>query len=307
MGWQWRKKKNIPGGLWVKCPGCGAMLQRKKLEENVHVCPDCGHHFKMSAPQRIESILDEGTFEVLGRDLRTGDPLEFEGYAATLERGRKKAGVDEAAVVGHGRLDGIAVAFGALDFNFVGGSMGVIVGTRVMLAAEHAREHGTPLILVSTSGGARMQEGALSLMQMAKTSAAIARLGEIGQPYVSVLADPCTGGVIASYAALGDVILAEPGALIGFAGPRVIQTTIGAQLPDGFQRAEFLLEHGFIDRIVPRTQLKQELAACLRYCATGRELSSRRSALAARAAEAAAAATATPDDDAGPVADAQGG
>jgi acetyl-CoA carboxylase carboxyl transferase subunit beta len=243
MGWKWRKKKNIPGGLWTKCPGCGAMLQRKKLEETVGVCPECGQHFKITAQQRIDHILDKDTFQELGGDLKTGDPLEFSGYQGTLERSRKKSGLGEAAVVGHGQLDGIDIAFGTLDFSFVGGSMGIIVGTKVTLAAEHALENKTPLVLVSTSGGARMQEGALSLMQMAKTSAAIARLGEGGLPYLSVLADPCTGGVIASYAALGDVILAEPGALIGFAGPRVIQTTIGAQLPDGFQRAEFLLEH----------------------------------------------------------------
>ena len=270
MGWQFRKKKNIPGGLWVKCPGCGAMLQRKKLEENVSVCPDCNHHFKLGARERIESILDEKSFKELAADLKTEDPLDFDGYAGTLERGRKKAGVSEAAIVGHGKLDGMPVAIGSLDFGFVGGSMGVVVGTRVTVAAEHALEKKTPLILVSTSGGARMQEGALSLMQMAKSSAAIARLGEARLPYVSVLADPCTGGVIASFAALGDVILAEPGALIGFAGPRVIQTTIGAQLPEGFQRAEFLLEHGFIDRIVSRTRLREELAACLRYCTAGR-------------------------------------
>jgi len=270
MGWQFRKKKNIPGGLWVKCPGCGAMLQRKKLEENVSVCPDCAYHFKLGARERIATILDEKSFKELAADLETADPLSFDGYEGTIERGRKKSGVSEAALVGHGKLDGMPVAIGSLDFGFVGGSMGVVVGTRVTVAAEHALEKEIPLVLVSTSGGARMQEGALSLMQMAKTSAAIARLGEAGLPYVSVLADPCTGGVIASFAALGDVILAEPGALIGFAGPRVIQTTIGAQLPEGFQRAEFLLEHGFIDRIVPRTRLRAELAACLRYCTTGR-------------------------------------
>ena len=265
MGWQWRKKKNIPGGLWSKCPGCGAMLQRKKIDEAFGVCSECQFHFKLGARQRIASLADEGTFQEIATDLETRDPLGFDGYADTLDRSRKKSGVDEAAVVGHGKLDGIEVGLGALDFNFVGGSMGVVVGTRVMLAAEHALERRMPLVLVSTSGGARMQEGALSLMQMAKTSAAIARLGEAGLPYVSVLADPCTGGVIASYAALGDVILAEPLALIGFAGPRVIQTTIGAQLPEGFQRAEFLLDHGFVDRIVPRPQLKAEIATCLRY------------------------------------------
>jgi len=270
MGWKFRKKKNIPGGLWTKCPGCAAMIQRKKLDLNLGVCPDCGHHFKVGARQRIDSLLDEKSFTEIGTDLKPGDPLEFDGYGGTLERSQKKSGLTEAAVVGHGKLDGVDIAFGTLDFHFVGGSMGVIVGEKVTLAAEHAFEQEVPLVLVSTSGGARMQEGALSLMQMAKTSAAIARLGEAGLPYVSVLADPCTGGVIASFAALGDVILAEPGALIGFAGPRVIQTTIGAQLPDGFQRAEFLLEHGFIDRIVPRTKLKEELASCLRYCANGR-------------------------------------
>jgi len=265
MGWQWRKKKNIPGGLWTKCPGCGAMLQRKKIDETFGVCSECQFHFKLGARQRIASLADEGTFEEIATDLATRDPLGFGGYGDTLERSRKKSGVDEAAVVGRCKLDGIDVGLGALDFHFVGGSMGVVVGTRVMLVAEHALERKAPLVLVSTSGGARMQEGALSLMQMAKTSAAIARLGEAGLPYVSVLADPCTGGVIASYAALGDVILAEPHALIGFAGPRVIQTTIGAQLPEGFQKAEFLLDHGFVDRIVPRPQLKAEIATCLRY------------------------------------------
>jgi len=267
MGWNFRKKKNIPGGLWLKCPSCGAMLQRRVLSEQLGVCNECEHHFKVTARERVGHLLDEGSFHEIGNELKTGNPLEFAGYEGTIERSRKKSGLDEAALAGHGTLDGIPVAFCALDFHFVGGSMGVVVGTRVTMAAEHAYTHGMPLIVVSTSGGARMHEGALSLMQMAKTSAAIARLGEAGLPYVSVLADPCTGGVIASYAALGDVIIAEPGALIGFAGPRVIQTTIGTQLPDGFQRAEFLLEHGFIDRIVSRTRLREELATILHYTA----------------------------------------
>jgi len=270
MGWNFRKKKNIPGGLWLKCPGCSAMLQRKKLEENLSVCPDCDHHFRVTARQRIAHLLDPDSFEEHGADLVTVDHLEFDGYAGTLERGRKKSGLSEAVLVGAGTLDGIPIGFGALDFSFVGGSMGVVVGTRITIAAELALERQMPLIVVSTSGGARMQEGALSLMQMAKTSAAIARLGEAGLPFLSILADPCTGGVIASYAALGDVIVAEPGALIGFAGPRVIKTTIQASLPDGFQRAEFLLEHGFIDRIVSRTVLKDEMASCLRYCMASR-------------------------------------
>jgi acetyl-CoA carboxylase carboxyl transferase subunit beta len=267
MGWNFRKKKNIPGGLWLKCPSCGAMLQRRVLSEQLGVCNECGHHFKVTARERIAHLLDDDSFEEVGQELKTSNPLEFAGYEGTIERSRKKSGLDEAAVAGHGTIDGMPVAFCALDFHFVGGSMGVVVGTRVTLAAEYAYEHKMPLIVISTSGGARMHEGALSLMQMAKTSAAIARLGEVGLPYLSVLADPCTGGVIASYAALGDVIVAEPGALIGFAGPRVIQTTIGTQLPDGFQRAEFLLEHGFVDRIVPRTRLREELATILRYTA----------------------------------------
>jgi len=271
MGWKFRKKKDIPGGLWDKCPSCGALQQSKKLVANAWVCPYCDHHFKIGANQRIEILLDADSFTALGTDLETADPLEFDGYQGTLERSRKRAGLDEAVLVGTGTLDSIPIAFGSLDFQFVGGSMGVVVGTRVMLAAEEALKQQMPLVLVSTSGGARMQEGALSLMQMAKTSAAIARLGEERLPYVSVLADPCTGGVIASFAALGDVILAEPGALIGFAGPRVIRTTIGAQLPEGFQRAEFLLDHGFLDRIVPRTKLKAEIASCLRYLLANRQ------------------------------------
>lgn len=266
MAWNFRKKKNIPGGLWLKCPSCGTMLQRKKLEENLAICTDCDHHFKVTARQRIGQLLDKDSFSEVAQDLKTRDVLEFDGYGGTLDRSRKRSGLDEAVIVGRGTLDGIPVAFGALDFAFVGGSMGVVVGTRVTIAAELALEHKMPLIVVSTSGGARMQEGALSLMQMAKTSAAIARLAEECLPYISVLADPCTGGVIASYAALGDIIMAEPRALIGFAGPRVIKTTIQAQLPDGFQRAEFLLEHGFVDRIVHRAKLREELASCLRYC-----------------------------------------
>jgi len=267
MGWNLRKKKDIPGGLWLKCPGCGAMLQRRVLGENEGVCNECEHHFKVTAKDRIRHLLDADTFEELGKELKTKNPLSFDGYDGTIERSKKRSGIDEAAVVGHGKLDGMPVGFAALDFHFVGGSMGVVVGTRVTIAAEYAFEHRLPLIVISTSGGARMHEGALSLMQMAKTSAAIARMGEEGLPYISVLADPCTGGVIASYAALGDVIIAEPRALIGFAGPRVIQTTIGTSLPDGFQRSEFLLEHGFIDRIVSRRKLKAEIGSILRYTA----------------------------------------
>ncbi len=271
MGWAFRRKKNIPGGLWDKCPKCAAMLQKRQLEESGGVCPQCGHHGRIGAARRIGVMLDAGSFVEIATDLKTSDPLEFAGYSGTIERSKKRSNVDEAAIVGHGRIEEMPVAFGTLDFHFVGGSMGIVVGDRIRAAAEHAFENETPLVLVSTSGGARMHEGALSLMQMAKTSAAIARLGETGLPYISILADPCTGGVIASFAALGDVILAEPGALIGFAGPRVIRTTIGTQLPEGFQTSEFLLEHGFIDRIVPRPTLKAEVAAILRNLMAGRE------------------------------------
>jgi acetyl-CoA carboxylase carboxyl transferase subunit beta len=270
MGWSFRKKKDTPGGLWLKCPSCEAMLLGKKVEQGFGLCPECGHHFKVGAQKRVRHLLDEGSFREFGQDALPGDPLAFADYAQKLKKAQASTGLMEAALVGFGRLDGIELVFGALEFNFVGGSMGVVVGERIALAAERAREARVPLVLVSSSGGARMHEGALSLMQMAKTSAAIARLGEEGLPYVSVLADPCTGGVIASYAALGDVILAEPGALIGFAGPRVIATTIGAQLPQGFQKAEFLVEHGFVDRIVPRPRLKEEIASCLRYLTAGR-------------------------------------
>jgi len=269
MGWNFRKKKNIPGGLWLKCPSCSAMQLRKKLDQSLGVCPDCGYHHKVTARQRIEHLIDAGTFEEFGDEARPTDPLQFQDYPQKLRKASEQTGLTEAAVAGTGSLEGMPVVIAALDFQFIGGSMGVVVGERVTLAAERARERREPLVVVSTSGGARMHEGALSLMQMAKTCAAIGRLGEAAIPYVSVLADPCTGGVIASYAAIGDVILAEPGALIGFAGPRVIQTTIGAQLPEGFQRAEFLLEHGFIDRIVPRPRLKAEIKTCLDFCTAG--------------------------------------
>ncbi|MFQ5844793.1 MAG: acetyl-CoA carboxylase, carboxyltransferase subunit beta [Planctomycetota bacterium] len=270
MGWKFRKKKkDIPGGVWLKCTGCEAMLLRKKVEEKLGTCPECGFHFRIDAQRRVEQLLDPGTFESFAEEVKAADHLEFvdkEPYTEKLKKTQGRTGRSEAALVGRGRLDGIDVVFGALDFGFLGGSMGVVVGERVTAAAEVAREERRPLVLVSSSGGARMHEGALSLMQMAKSSAALARMGEERVPFVSVLADPCTGGVIASFAALGDVILAEPGALIGFAGPRVIATTIRTKLPEGFQRAEFLLEHGFIDRIVPRPRLRGEVATCLRYC-----------------------------------------
>jgi len=266
-----RKKKEIPIGLWMKCPSCGKMAFTKTVEENLHVCPDCDHHMKVGAATRLKQLLDDAAYELMGEDLEPKDVLRFKEenstYEEKLKKSRQKAGVSEAVLVGKGRLGGFEVTVAAMDFAFRGGSMGVVVGERIALAAEDALARRAPLILVATSGGARMQEGALSLMQMAKTSAVIARMREERVPYVVVLADPCTGGVSASFAAQGDVTLAEPGALIGFAGPRVIQNTIKAQLPEGFQRAEFLLEKGYIDRIVHRRDLKKELAALLGFLA----------------------------------------
>ena len=264
-----RKKKEIPVGLWMKCPSCGKMAFTKTVEESLSVCPECDHHMKVNGPTRIKQLLDEGSFESVGEELEPKDILRFsdgsDAYADKLKKNQTKAGVSEAVTAGRGTIDGRPVSIAALDFTFRGGSMGVVVGERIAIAADDALEKQLPFIVIATSGGARMQEGALSLMQMAKTSATIGRLKDAGIPYIVVLADPCTGGVSASFAAQGDVTIAEPGALIGFAGPRVIQSTIKKQLPDGFQRAEFLLEKGYIDRIVHRKDLKQELASILGF------------------------------------------
>jgi acetyl-CoA carboxylase carboxyl transferase subunit beta len=266
------KKKEIPLGLWMKCPGCGKMAFTKTVEENFLVCPDCGFHNKVPARTRMEQLLDEGTFEPIGEDLKPRDVLRFvdaETYEAKIKKAAAKAAegkaASEGALVGRGRLGGRALTVCVMDFAYMGGSMGVVVGERFALGAEDALERRVPYVTVATSGGARMHEGALSLMQMAKTSALVARLREERLPYVTLLADPCTGGVSASFAAQGDVTLAEPGALIGFAGPRVIQSTIKTKLPEGFQRAEFLLEHGYVDRIVPRPKLREELGSILDF------------------------------------------
>jgi acetyl-CoA carboxylase carboxyl transferase subunit beta len=272
MVWSFRKKKETPAGLWTKCENssCGKLLFAKTLTEHQNVCPDCGFHMKVTAQRRIEILVDPGSFREIGEDLKPQDLLRFEdseSYEQKLKKARQKSGVSEACVAGRATVGGRPVLLAVLDFRFMGGSMGVVVGERVALAAEAALAARVPLIVVSSSGGARMQEGALSLMQMAKTSAAIARLRQAGLAFVSVLADPCTGGVSASFAAQGDVTIAEPGALIGFAGPRVIESTIKTTLPEGFQRAEFLLEKGFIDRIVDRRRLRDELIAILGYLA----------------------------------------
>jgi acetyl-CoA carboxylase carboxyl transferase subunit beta len=273
VAWSFRKKREVPAGLWTKClnPSCGKMAFSKTVQENWNVCPDCGFHMKLDARRRIEMLTDKDSFQPVGEDVMPHDVLRFsdgnEPYDTKLKKTRAKTGSSEACIAGRATMDGRPIAIAVLDFSFLGGSMGVVVGERVALAAEAALADRVPLIVVSSSGGARMHEGALSLMQMAKTSAAIARLREAKVPFVSVLADPCTGGVSASFAAQGDVTLAEPGALVGFAGPRVIESTIKTTLPDGFQRAEFLLEKGFVDRIVDRKELREEIVSILAFLA----------------------------------------
>jgi acetyl-CoA carboxylase carboxyl transferase subunit beta len=273
MAWSFRKKREVPAGLWTKClnSACGKMAFSKTIHENWNVCPECGFHMKLDARRRVEMLIDAGSFQPLGEDVQPRDVLRFsdgnEPYDTKLKKTRAKTGSSEACIAGRATMGGRPIALAVLDFSFLGGSMGVVVGERVALAAEAALADRAPLVIVSSSGGARMHEGALSLMQMAKTSAAIARLREARVPFVSVLADPCTGGVSASFAAQGDVTLAEPGALVGFAGPRVIESTIKTTLPEGFQRAEFLLEKGFVDRIVDRKRLRDEILAILAFLA----------------------------------------
>ena len=263
MAWMRFRKKEMPEGLWTKCDVCEEMLFQKELDEAWKVCKKCGHHFRMSAAERIASILDPGSFVEVAADLEAVDALGFSAkgtaYPKKLADEQKKTGRNDAMVIGHGRLRGREIAFGAMEFEFLGGSMGVVVGHKVLLAAELALERKIPLLLVCASGGARMHEGALSLMQMAKACAALARLTEAGGLYLSLLADPTTGGVTASFATMADLVLAEPRALIGFAGPRVIEQTIKQKLPKDFQRSEFLLQHGQLDRIVPRAELVETL------------------------------------------------
>ena len=251
-------------GKWVKCDNCKEILYKEELHKNLSVCPNCGKHFRLSARRRIKQIADEGTFEEIGKDILTSDPLQFDGYMKKVETLREKTKIDEAVKCGICEIEGQKVVLGVMDGNFLMGSMGRAVGERITLAIETAIKKKLPLIMFCVSGGARMQEGIVSLMQMAKTSAAIAKLNEKGLLYISVLTDPTTGGVTASFASLGDIILAEPKALIGFAGPRVIEQTIKQKLPKGFQSSEFLLEHGFIDKIVERKDMKETLAKLIR-------------------------------------------
>ena len=254
----------IPGDKMVKCPKCGQESERRLVAQELSVCPKCGYHFPMGAYYRLSSVLDPGTFREPFEKLPAGDPLSFPGYKEKLQAAQRKTGLTEAVVTATGAIGGHKCVVGVLDSRFLMGSMSAAVGEKLTLAINYATRNRLPLILFAASGGARMQEGILSLMQMAKTSAALARFSEKGLLYISVLTDPTTGGVTASFASLGDIILAEPGALIGFAGPRVIQQTIGETLPEGFQRAEYQEEHGFVDAVVPRVRMRETLSQLLR-------------------------------------------
>jgi acetyl-CoA carboxylase carboxyl transferase subunit beta len=271
MAWFKRKDKNIqtdqrkemPEGVWVKVPKTGETVHRRELEDNFWVDPLSGYHFRVGSDEYFSFLFDKGEFEEIGQDIEPTDPLEFEDrkkYSDRLEEYQEKTGKTDAVRVGTGKMNDLDVVITCMDFSFIGGSMGSVVGERIGMAIDHARENEKPLIIISQSGGARMMESVLSLMQMAKTSAKLAQLEESGVPYISLLTNPTTGGVTASFAMLGDFNIAEPEALIGFAGPRVIRQTIGRDLPEGFQRSEYLLEHGFLDFITPRPQLKEKLS-----------------------------------------------
>ncbi|GAB4384245.1 MAG: acetyl-CoA carboxylase, carboxyltransferase subunit beta [Phycisphaerales bacterium] len=262
------RRASIPEGLWLRCPSCSQMIYRRQMEENLHVCPECAHHFRISAPERVRQLSDPGTFEPMFTGLRSTDPLGFRDlktYQERLVAEQRRTGQVDAVVAGRCFVKGRQAIICCLDLTFMMGSMGCVVGETVTRSIESALEQKLPLVIVSCSGGARMQESGLSLMQMAKTSAALARLDDAGGLFISVLTDPTTGGVTASFAMLGDVILAEPKALIGFAGPRVIRQTIRQDLPEGFQRSEFLLQSGLVDRVVPRKDLRTEIARIIDY------------------------------------------
>jgi acetyl-CoA carboxylase carboxyl transferase subunit beta len=275
MTWFHKEKKALEApaekrvqteGLWIKCDGCKQILWKKDLEANLQCCTKCNYHFKMSARARLEMLFDDARYTEHDANLATTDPLGFrdtKSYRDRLKKAEKATGLKDALIAGEGLLEGKHLVIGAMEFNFIGGSMGAAVGEKITRAVDRCIAQKLPLVIVSCSGGARMMEGAISLMQMAKISAGLARLDEIRKPYISVLTDPTTGGVTASYAMLGDLIIAEPGALIGFAGPRIIEQTIRQKLPEGFQRAEFLLAHGMVDAIVPRKELKTYLARAL--------------------------------------------
>lgn len=262
------QKRELAADVWEKCDGCGEALYTRRLEENYRVCPECGHHFSISAPDYAEVLFDDGLVEEFDPGLRSADPLSFvdsKPYTKRIRDAESKVGSYDAVLTGAGRIEGLVVCAGIMDFGFIGGSMGSVVGEKIARMVERAVERSAPVVIVSASGGARMQEGIFSLMQLAKTSAALQRLGAAGLPYISILTHPTTGGVTASYAMLGDVNLAEPGALIGFAGPRVIKETIRQDLPEGFQRSEFLKDHGMVDRIVPRGEMRDTVALLLHH------------------------------------------
>jgi acetyl-CoA carboxylase carboxyl transferase subunit beta len=262
------EKKDTPEGVWLKCDSCGEILYRPELERASWICQKCGYHFRINSRQYLALLLDEGSFVEEDEGLAPADPLRFRDskrYSDRITASQKKTGMNDAIRAGRGTVKGMPVSIAVLDFSYMGGSMGSVVGERIARVGQRAVEERRPLVTLSASGGARMQEGILSLMQMAKTSAVLAQLAEVGQPHISILTHPTTGGVTASFASLGDVILAEPKALIGFAGPRVIRETIQQELPEGFQRAEFLEEHGFVDRVVPRKELRDTLATLLAF------------------------------------------
>jgi acetyl-CoA carboxylase carboxyl transferase subunit beta len=283
MAWFTRQKPSLesgpPGdgeknvrteGLWQKCDACGQIIWRKAVEDNLNVCPKCGHHFRITAGERLQQLFDDGQYVTHDASLRSSDPLGFvdsKPYSQRLDEMKTATGLPDAVICASGLLNGREVQICALELKFIGGSMGAVVGEKITRAIERCLEKKMPLIIVSASGGARMQEGAISLMQLAKLSAALMRLDEARLPYISVLTDPTTGGVTASFAMLGDLNIAEPEALIGFAGPRVIEQTIRQKLPDGFQRSEFLLEHGFLDAVVKRPDLKHYIAHALNFFA----------------------------------------
>ena len=266
------KPVRVPEGLWIKCPDCSEILYNKDLAANLHVCPKCAHHFRLSATDRLRSLFD-GAWEEHDRELVSLDPLGFrdtKAYRDRLTASFKSTGQRDAVIVASGKIDGLDAEIAAMEYSFIGGSMGVVVGEKITRGIERAIARRCGMIIVSCSGGARMMEGTLSLMQMAKVSAALARLDRERLPYISVLTDPTTGGVTASFAMLGDLNMAEPKALIGFAGPRVIEQTIRQKLPEGFQRSEFLLEHGMVDEIVDRRQIKATIASALRFMTPSR-------------------------------------
>jgi len=262
-------KVDIPDGLWMRCKGCSKMVFRKLLEDSLHVCPECNLHYRVDARSRVQQLTDPDTFEEFNEDLVSTDPLRWtdsKGYKDRLSDAQRQTGLTEAVITGRAYIKGRAVILAVMDPYFVMGSMGSVVGEKVTAAIEAATDQSLPVVIVTCSGGARMQEGLVSLMQMAKTSAAIARHDDAGGLYITVMTDPTTAGVAASFAFLGDVIIAEPKAMIGFAGPRVIWNTVKAELPEGFQTAEFMLDRGYVDRIVPRGELRNEIARIIDYC-----------------------------------------